>query len=82
MSEKSYVKDEDGNITHIRETSDDGRTSNLYVHDGSFFGELFSGGKGEHVEVAEHHENGSTDAYVPDNSFWGQLLNDGKGERK
>ena len=82
MSKKSYVEDEHGKITHIRETSDDGSTSNLYKYDSSFLGQLFNGGRGDHVELAEHHKDGTTDAYVPDHSFLGQLFNGGKGERK
>jgi hypothetical protein len=78
MSERSLVKDRDGNITHVRETSDDGRRSWLYEHDSSAVGGLLSGGRGKCVEYAEHNENGTTDAWEYDHSFFSF----GKGEYK
>jgi len=77
---KSYVRDEKGRITHIRETSEDGTQSYLYEYDNSFFGTL-KGGKGAHVEVADHRD-GETQAYEVDNSFSGSLFKGGRGKAK
>jgi len=82
MGKRSEVKDDDGNVTHVRITSDDGRTSELYEADNSILGTLLSDGTGKRVEVAEHHEDGTTDAYEADNSVLGTLITGGKGAKK
>lgn len=58
---------------HYRVTSDDGRKSWLYETDGWF---------SHCVEVAEHHQGGTTDAYEADSSIIGQLFHGGKGKHK
>lgn len=82
MADTHYIRDADGNITHVRITSDDGRRSDLYEVDHSVAGQLFFKGKGRHVEVAEHDPKGTTRAYEPDDSILGQLLFKGKGKKK
>lgn len=83
MSRKSsWVRDNDGDCTHIRETSGDGRRSDLYKVDSSPSGLLIWGGKGDHLEVADHKSNGETKAYEADNSFFGSLLSGGRGKEK
>ena len=82
MPKEEYVRDPSGNITHIRVTSDDGRRSDLYEYDDSFIGGIAHDGKGAHVEVAEHLEDGTTEAYEPDDSFIGGIAHDGKGAHK
>jgi hypothetical protein len=78
----SYVRDSSGNITHVRETTDDKSTSYLYKSDNSVIGQLFHGGKGGCEEVASHHRDGTTDAYEPDKSIFGSLFNGGRGKHK
>jgi len=81
VGKEEYVRDPSGKVTHIRDTSDDGRTSWLYeVNQG--LGLLISGPKGPCVEVAEHHEDGTTTAYEYDGSIIGMLFHGGKGKRK
>ena len=46
MASRSYVRGDDGEVTHIRETSDDGSQSRLYEYDGSVTGELLHDGRG------------------------------------
>ena len=58
---------------HYRETSDDGRRSYLYKTGGGF---------SDLEEVADHHEDGTTDAYEPDNSIIGSLFHGSKGKHK
>jgi hypothetical protein len=77
MANTSYVRDPSGEITHIRETSEDGGTSWLYEVSNSIWG-----GKGGCVEVAEHHEDGTTDAYEYDGGIIGSLFGGGKGGHK
>lgn len=81
MSKKVFVEDDKGNITHVREVSSDGRTSWLYKADTSVGGQLLRGGKGELVEVDDHHKDGTTTAYEADNSLLGSLSGS-KGKRK
>ena len=81
MAKEEYVRDPSGKITHIRVTSDDGRTSYLYeANEG--LDVLLHGIKGPCVEVAEHHKDGTTDAYEADTSFFGLLFGGGKGKHK
>ncbi len=82
MPKRSYVRDSKGNVTAIRETSQGGSRSDLHEFDDSVVGQLIHGGKGKHIEVADHHKDGTTDAYKPDDSVIGQLLHSGKGEKK
>ena len=73
MSQESRVKDENGTTTHVRSTSDDGKTSYLYEV-GTFGGRTC-------VEIAEHHKDGTTDAYKP-GGILDALFHGGKGEHK
>lgn len=58
---------------HYRVTTDDGRKSYLYETDGW----------SDHcIEVADHHEDGTTDAYEVDSSISGVFFHDGKGKHK
>jgi hypothetical protein len=82
MTEKSYLKNDKGTITHVRETAADGLTSKLYEVSHSSYDIIFNEGKGKLVEVAEHHENGTTDAFEPDESSYGQIFGGGKGKHK
>lgn len=82
MSKTSYVKDSNGNVTHVRETSDDHRSSYLYEYDDSISGQLLNDGKGSCVEVTEHNPNGTSDSYEADDSLWGQIFGGGKGSHK
>ena len=70
MSDKKHWVDDD----HYRTVSDDGKTSYLYEVKGVF-------GISTCTEIAEHHDDGSTDAYevggVLDSIFSG-----GKGNHK
>ena len=68
MGKESWVDN-----SHYRQTSEDGKTSYLYETD-----KLTS----HCVEVAQHHDNGKTDAYEYDGSFLGLMFNGGKGEHK
>ena len=63
MAEKNWVDNE-----HYRVVSDDGKTSYLYKADGGLFH------PDSCIEIAEHHEDGTTDAYEVDNSILGGLL--------
>ncbi len=60
--------------SHYRDTSDDGSSSYLYEVDDS--------GLSHCTEVADHHQDGTTDAYEVDSSGLGSLLSGGKGEHK
>lgn len=82
MSNKSFVRDSDGNITHVRETIDDGRTSRLYEYDDTLLGHILHDDKGECVEVAVHDPNGTTTAHEHDGSFIGEVFHGGRGEEK
>ncbi|MEM9292134.1 MAG: hypothetical protein AAGD01_10675 [Acidobacteriota bacterium] len=74
MSKKQFVKDNNGDITHVRVTSKGGRSSWLYDHKPTVFGD----GRGKCVEVADHHKDGTTTAY----EFKDQIFGSGKGKRK
>ena len=78
----SYIKNEKGEITSVRETTNDGRTSYSYKPDHSVIGSIFFGGKGECTDITEHHKSGSSDSYEPDNSIVGSLFFGGKGKHK
>ncbi|MBI2115569.1 MAG: hypothetical protein HYT85_10865 [candidate division NC10 bacterium] len=82
MGKETYVRDESGKATHVRVTSDDGRTSWLYEADNSISGQLFHSGRGKCVEVAEHYPDGTTRAYEHDGSILGELFSGGKGKEK
>jgi len=82
MSEKTFVRDSSGKVTHVRETAEDGRRSYLYEVDDSVSGALLNDFKGKCVEVADHHPDGTTDAYEPDLGIAGTFLNDQKGRHK
>lgn len=79
---KSYVKDNNGKTTHIRETSDDGKRSYLYEADSSIAGHFLTDGKGKLVELADHKPTGETKAYEPATGIIGTLLFGGKGKPK
>jgi hypothetical protein len=80
MATSTVVRNGDGTATHIRETSDDGKTSTLYEYDGSLVAGITGDHRGTPVEVSES-EGGETTAYEYDNSllssFWGH-----RGDRK
>lgn len=78
---KSWVRNRKGKATHIRETSEDGKKSYLYKVKGGLSG-LITGPKGSCVEIAEHRDDGSTDAYEADTSLIGMLFHGGKGSKK
>jgi len=78
---RSWARNDKGKITHIRETSEDGKRSCLYkVNTG--LSTLITGPKGPCVEVAEHHDDGTTDSYEADTSLIGMLFHGGKGSKK
>lgn len=77
MGSDSYVRDKSGKVTHIRSTSDNGKTSWLYeVNKG------IMGGKGSCVEVADHHDDGTTTAYEHEEGFLADLFHGGRGAKK
>lgn len=80
MSERSIVRDAEGDPTHIREVSDDGRSSKLYEYDNSFGSALWDH-QGPPVEVAEQKEDGTSQAYEYDNSPFSSLW-DHRGDKK
>ena len=80
MAERSVVRNSDGEATHIREVSDDGRSSTLYEYDNSVLSGLWDH-QGPAVEVAEHREDGTSQAYDYDNSLLSALW-DHKGDKK
>jgi hypothetical protein len=80
MSERSIVRNDDGVPTHIREVSDDRRSSTLYEYDDSLLSGLWDH-RGPTVEVAEHQEDGTSQAYEYDNSLFSNLW-DHKGAKK
>ena len=82
MAKEVWERDASGKYTGIRITSDDSRTSWLYEVDETVTGILLHGAKGKCTEVAEHHEDGTTDAYEHDDSLIGQLFYGGKGKHK
>ncbi|MCZ7652539.1 MAG: hypothetical protein M5U13_15760 [Thermoanaerobaculia bacterium] len=69
--EKHWVDNE-----HYRKVSDDGQTSWLYEADSSFLG------TDRCIEIARHHDDGTTTAYEVDHSFLGSLFGDGRGREK
>ncbi len=69
MSKKVNVDDD-----HFRIVTDDGRMSWLYEKDGNF---------DRCIEVAEHNQDGTTDAWEYDNgTIVNFLFNNSKGEKK
>lgn len=82
MSKESIIHDEDGNPTHIRETSDDGRESTLYEYDDSISSNIFGNHKGNPVEIADHREDGTTTAYNYDDSIISNITGNHRGEEK
>lgn len=82
MSKESIIRDDDGNPTHIRVTTDDGSRSILHEYDDSNLAGLIGDRKGERVEIADHNEDGTTDAYEYDNSLTSGLSGDHRGEQK
>lgn len=71
MSKKHWVDKE-----HYRTVSNDGKQSWLHKADGGLFGPDTC------VEVADHHEDGTTSAYEYDSSITGQIFFGGKGKEK
>ena len=69
MSRESRV-----DSTHVRVTSDDGRQSQLY--------EVSALGPRVLVEVADHKENGTTQAYEPASCLQAFLTGDARGKAK
>jgi hypothetical protein len=71
---ESIVYDDEGNPTHIRETNDDGTESVLYEYVDDLASNLpFGSHKGEAIEVATHHSDGTTTAYEYDDGFISNL---------
>lgn len=70
MGKKSWV-----DKNHYRSTSDDGSTSYLYEVSGIM-------GTSTCVEVADHHDDGTTTAYEYDPSFRASLFSGGRGSKK
>lgn len=60
---RSTVVDQEGNSTHVVETSADGSMSKIYDYDPDPFN--INDNKGELVTVVEHHPNGTSTAYDP-----------------
>lgn len=71
MSEKKWVDDK-----HYRVVSEDGKESYLYEADGGLFH------PDSCVEIAKHHEDGTTDAYTVDKSLLGWIFGDGTKDKK
>lgn len=63
MSERSYIKDQDGTITHVRDTNDDGRRS--YGYEYNDFVLPFVADKGPLVEIEDHDTDGTSTSYRP-----------------
>ncbi len=82
MSHQSEVMDDDGNVTHIRETSDDGRESILYEYDDSVASIITGDHRGDAVEVSDHNEDGTTRAYEYENSIVSIITGDHRGDEK
>jgi len=82
MPTESIIRDEDGKPTHIRVTTDDGRESTLYTYVEGFWEGLTGNYKGLPVEVADHHEDGTTDAYEYKDGFWAGLTGNYRGTKK
>ena len=82
MPNESIIRDSNGNPTHIRVTSDDGRESTIYEYDNSTSSYIFGDHKGKPVEFDKHHENGKTDSYEYDNSMGAYILGDHRGKKK
>ncbi len=57
MSKEVYERDSNGQVTHIRVTEDDGRTSYLYEVN------RLTGGRSWCIEIADHHSDGTTTAW-------------------
>ncbi len=79
MGKTSYVRDDSGEVTHQRVTSDDGGSSWLYEHDS---GQVFGSGRDRCVEVADHNDDGTTDAYEYEGGFLAELFDGNKGAKK
>lgn len=81
MGKETTIQDHEGNPSHIRVTSEDGKSSVLYTYENDLISNLTGNHKGTAVEYADHVE-GETTAYEYDNSFLANLLNDHRGEKK
>ena len=64
------------NENQYRLVDEDGRRSYLYEKNDSFFF------PDKCLEIAVHHEDGTTDAHLPDTSIYGAFVNDCLGEKK
>ncbi|MDR0902706.1 MAG: hypothetical protein LBM92_08060 [Opitutaceae bacterium] len=82
MPHESIVRDEDGNPTHIRVTSDDGRESTLHEYDDSLAAIITQDHKGKPIEVATHKPDGKTDAFVYEKGIIRDITGDHRGEQK
>jgi hypothetical protein len=82
MAKRTVISDSYGTPTRIVETSDDGRKTDVYAADNSIAGSLFNGGKGDLLEVVDHHPDGTSTAYEGDDSFIGLTFFGGRGDRK
>jgi len=63
VAKETFVRDDRGRVTHVDQTSDDGKDTWRYTYDGSVLGTLLHGNKGACVEHFEHHEDGTTTSH-------------------
>lgn len=82
VERESTICDEDGNPTHIRVTSEDGRKSTLYEYKSDFIADLTSNHKGKPVEVSDHHKDGTTDAYEYKDDIIADITGNHRGQKK
>ena len=81
MTKESKVYDASGNLSYIRDVSDDGRSSELYtVRTG--LSALIFGERKDRVEIADHNLDGTTTAYEASDSFWDRTFHGGRGREK
>lgn len=60
MGKESFVRDENGTVTHIDVTSDDETTTWRHPYNDTVVGSIFWGNKGPVEEEFTHHKDGST----------------------
>ena len=82
MSSESTIFDSDGKPTHIRVTSEDGKTSTLHEYENGLYAYITGDYKGKAIEIADHNSDGTTDAYKREASLYSFLTGDFRGEKK
>lgn len=70
-----YIKDNNGNVTHVRTITEDGSRSYLYRYDNNLFDTKTC------VEIAEH-DGDKTEAYHVNQGFLSDIFNGCRGDRK